>query len=151
MQDMIYRQEAIDTCMREDVRTGYDGACLIAQLPSAQPETHDKRTETHACDLISRQAAIDAVSYSIELCNKALDSITLVGRDRYAVEVERNSLLKLKDDIKLLPTAQPEIIRCGECKHWREDHTCGEHSLVSPMMAYEFCSRAERRQDEHIN
>ena len=104
-----------------------------------------------ATDCISRQQAIDAVSYSIELCNKALDSITLVGRDRYAVEVERNSLLKLKDDIKLLPTAQPEIIRCGECKHWREDHTCGEHSLVSPMMAYEFCSRAERRQDEHIN
>lgn len=27
---------------------------------SAQPETHDKRTETHACDLISRQVAIDA-------------------------------------------------------------------------------------------
>ena len=49
-----------------------------------------------------------------------------------------------------LPSAQPEIIRCGECKHWREDRTCGEHSLVSPMMAYEFCSRAERRQDEHI-
>ena len=26
---------------------------------SAQPETHDKRTETHACDLINRQQAID--------------------------------------------------------------------------------------------
>ena len=25
----------------------------------AQPETHDKRTEKHACDLIDRQAAID--------------------------------------------------------------------------------------------
>lgn len=42
---------------------------------------------------------------------------------------------------------QPEIIRCRECKHWREDHTCREHSLVSPMMAYEFCSRAERREE----
>ena len=29
-------------------------------LPSAQ-ETHEERTETHACDCISRQAAIDAV------------------------------------------------------------------------------------------
>lgn len=36
--DTISRQAAIDTCMRKDVRTGYDGACLIAQLPSAQPE-----------------------------------------------------------------------------------------------------------------
>ena len=41
---------------------------------------------------------------------------------------------------------QPEIIHCRDCKHWREDHTCREHSLVSPMMAYEFCSRAERRE-----
>jgi hypothetical protein len=66
-------------------------------------------------DLISRRAAIDMVSYSIELCNKALDSITLGGRDRYAVEVERNSLLKLKDDIKLLPSAQPQrtCVNCG--------------------------------------
>jgi len=29
---------------------------------SEQLETHDKRTETHACDLISRQAAIDALA-----------------------------------------------------------------------------------------
>ena len=66
--------------------------------------------------LISFQAVIDLVSYSIVLCNKALDSMTLGGRDRYAVETERNSLLKLKDDIKMLPTqtinnlpsAQPE-------------------------------------------
>ena len=34
--------------------------CEKLNMPSAQPETHDKRTETHACDLISRQAAIDA-------------------------------------------------------------------------------------------
>lgn len=59
-------------------------------------------------DLIERQAAIEAIAYSIELCNKALDSTTLGGRDRYAVEVERNSLLKLKDDFKLLPSAEPE-------------------------------------------
>ena len=38
------------------------------------------------------------------------------------------------------------LTRCRDCKHWREDHTCREHSLVSPMMAYEFCSRAERRE-----
>ena len=31
----------------------------IEDLPSAQPETHEERTETHACDLISRQAAVE--------------------------------------------------------------------------------------------
>ena len=30
-------------------------------------ETHDKRTETHACDLISRQAAIDALENTKEV------------------------------------------------------------------------------------
>ena len=59
-------------------------------------------------NLIDRRAAIEEITYSIELCNKALDSMTLCGRDKYAVEVERNSLLKLKDDFKLLPSAQPE-------------------------------------------
>ena len=29
---------------------------------TAQPETHDKRAETHACDLIERQAAIDEIT-----------------------------------------------------------------------------------------
>lgn len=41
----------------------------ILQLPSAEPETHDNTRETHSCvcertethDLISRQAAIDAI------------------------------------------------------------------------------------------
>jgi len=49
--------------------------------------------------------------------------------------------------IESLPSAQPEIIYCRDCKHWRDDHTCREHSLVSPMKANEFCSRAERREE----
>lgn len=47
-----------------------------------------------------------------------------------------------------LQSVQPETIRCGECKYWRDDHTCREHSLVSPMMANEYCSRAERKEEE---
>jgi len=85
-------------------------------------------------DTISRRAAIDLVSYSIELCNKALDSITLGGRDRYAVEVERNSLLKLKDDIKLLPSAQPET-------HWT-DRKVVEYPLVDLQSMR--CANCER-------
>lgn len=44
-----------------------------------------------------------------------------------------------------------EIIHCKDCKHWRDDHTCHEHSLVSPMCANEYCSRAERRTDERFD
>ena len=38
---------------------GWDDEHVVGE--SEQPETHEKRTETHACDCISRQAAIDAV------------------------------------------------------------------------------------------
>jgi len=34
--------------------------------PSAQPERTEKRTETHACDCISRQAAMDANTRAVE-------------------------------------------------------------------------------------
>lgn len=37
-----------------------------------------------------------------------------------------------------------DLVRCQDCKYWRNDHTCREHSLVSPMGANEFCSRGER-------
>ena len=113
MDDLISRQAAISravtiTMFGRDIRVV--GVSELESLPSVQTEKRtEERTETHACDLISRQTAIDAIAYSIELCNKALDSMTLGGRDRYAVEVERNSLLKLKDDFKYLPSAQPEL------------------------------------------
>ena len=85
---------------------------------------------TRENDVISRKAAIDALEEI--MADHPLDG--------YEDE------LSLINAIKNLPPAQPEIIRCKDCKHWRFDHTCREHSLVSPMMANEFCSRAERRE-----
>jgi len=81
-------------------------------------------------DLISRQAAIDALHMHL----------------MYRMGTDSNKK-RLDEWINNLPPAQPDIIRCKDCKHWRFDHTCREHSLVSPMMANEFCSRAERRND----
>ncbi len=66
-EDCISRQAAIDvlrTCYDTETVTytngneyiDYDQALdLLNSLPSAQPETHDKRTKTHACDLIDRR------------------------------------------------------------------------------------------------
>ena len=86
-------------------------------------------------DLISRKAAIDAI-FSEPLYESGMKK-----RDADAV------VPAIYEKIKSLPSAQPEIIRCRDCKHWKHDHTCHEHSLVSPMMANEFCSRAERREE----
>lgn len=38
MGNLIDSQAAIDMCMRVEAKTGYDAACLIAQLPSERPE-----------------------------------------------------------------------------------------------------------------
>ena len=92
-------------------------------------------------DLISRQAAIDTLammmprSYTPDGSHPADEEI-FKAQEIYVDCIE---------SIKILPAAQPEIIRCKDCKYWRDDHTCHEHSLVSPMCANEYCSRAERR------
>jgi hypothetical protein len=38
----------------------------IREMLEVQPETHDKRTETHACDCVSRQDAIDAADDMVD-------------------------------------------------------------------------------------
>ena len=67
--------------------TWNDAVSLVGSMPSAQPETHEKRTETHACDLINRQVAIDAVV-----------SAMIDGADAELVE----------GVMELLPSAQPQ-------------------------------------------
>lgn len=85
-------------------------------------------------DLILRKAAIESIRECAE-----------VAHDNREWGMEQGYLNAI-ECVEEEPPAQPEIIRCKDCKHWRFDHTCREHSLVSPMMANEFCSRAERRE-----
>ena len=54
--------------------------------------------------------------------------------------------------------AEPKIIRCKDCKHWKTDHPtanryhccCRNHNIF-PMGADDYCSFAERREDERPN
>ena len=68
---------------------------ILEDLPSAQPEKRtEERTETHACDLISRQDAIDAL-------DKRFDSIPME---------QTTEILLLRKDLRELPSAQPDLI-----------------------------------------
>ena len=74
----------------------YETVRAIKALPSAQPEKRtEERTETHACDLISRQAALDAI-----------DKYILGKPEGDTVEVRE--LLKLIAKIYRMPSAQPQ-------------------------------------------
>ena len=91
--DMIYRQAAVDAidALHDKPNAWLDYAVdAVMALPSAQPEKRTiKRTGTHACDCISREAAIVQV-------NK------VIWDDAVAHDV--------KEVLKELPAAQPELI-----------------------------------------
>ena len=79
MDDLISRKDAIDALniamniwsSMPEWREHKIIECL-EELPSAQPEKRtNKRTETHACDCISRQDAIDEAVAYIEEWNNA--------------------------------------------------------------------------------
>ena len=90
-------------------------------------------------DLINRQDAINAL---IEWVTKLFD-------DRSVVDV-----------INEVPSTQPEIIHCTECKHYREyDSKYVENAVVVQCMADRypisetipdgwFCAGAERKNNE---
>lgn len=53
-------------------------------------------------------------------------------------------------DIERLPSAQPEIIMCRDCKYW-VSHCCYEgNRILHGLFTHEsdFCAWAERREDE---
>lgn len=171
------------------------------RFPSAQPETHDKRTESHACDLIDRQpsyscsheddticrrAAVDAMFAKMpgltfgdvlqilhELpsaqpeCDKEfvmLKVIDLNGRPYYSIiyledgrEYEGYSsydLMVISEYLKrYFGFAQPEIIRCRDCKHYyfADNRIPQEQRYVCDIggevwQPDDYCSFAERRE-----
>ena len=76
--------------------------------------------------LISRQAAIDALDEQIEQCNKSLSSFDISMKDEFAVKVERASLMAFRETLEYLPSAEPKrgkwvddgdplMLTCGNC------------------------------------
>jgi len=68
---------------------------------------------------------------------------------------------RIREAIEALPSAQPEIIRCKDCKHWKSNEFIGNKNndvLTANLHSYPckyaitdaewFCGFAERRQDD---
>lgn len=89
-------------------------------------------------DLISRQAAIEALN----------DEFTIIGKTN-AIVVQ-DYIRRVNNRLHDLPSAQPEVIRCKDCKHWEydvifADGWCRGRHQGNPDW---FCANAERRIDE---
>ena len=93
-----------------------------------------RKREKTMDDLISRKQAIDAIN-----CD-----ITITGRQN--AELVAATIGAFVDRIKALPPAQPEIIRCRECKFASGDSRICMKFDHSPIGELDFCSFAERRE-----
>ena len=167
MDDLISRQAAIDALKQQaetmsqwsnryaEQRKGVLTAVnIVEDLPSAQPEINCSEFPNNS-DTISRQ---DAVSRR-RLLSDLKELIT--AWEKYPVMAEQIKGVEVAIGyVELIPSAQPEVIRCTECKHYREyDSEYIANAVVVQCMADRypisetipdgwFCAGAERRTDE---
>ena len=98
-------------------------------------------------DLISRQSAIDALLTELTKRERKnlLHTWSTVEVKYFVVEM-----------LEQLPSAQPEIIRCKDCKYYHEYGYVNGKPKFLPKCTFnsiyanadDFCSRAERRTDD---
>ena len=162
MSNLIDRQAAIDALgerpmvwVESDYELGarnqYDADVLALEtVPSAQPE---KRTETNTCDTISRQAALEAMDTWDKFgCDPDGKLVRYDDDKHYVPYVHYEDMVHA---VKNLSSAQPEIVRCKDCKysHMTYDGDCKYCDIWFPdepeyMPGDYYCGSAERRQDE---
>lgn len=98
-------------------------------------------------DLIDRQKAI-------ELIHTLYPSMPFMRANREWWKKKYKPYIECKEALEQLPSAQPEIIRCKDCKYAEPNGKYGcevyHYKLYEThdMKADDFCSRAERRTDE---
>ena len=167
--DLISRSKAIRWVKAEcnpygkptlDYESGIKVIEHLERMPSAQSEKRtEERMETHACDLIDRQAAIDEI-------NKLEYPSSLVDVKRIIVELpsaqpdldewctdcseydqERHCCPRFNRVIReALKDARPEVVHCRDCRY--ENTGECEHKFGLLVANDEnFCSYGERRED----
>ena len=108
----------------------------------------------HENDLISRQAAIDALDQIFDRCEEIEAHLPEGDPDRTGYKMYPDYMTVWKY-LRQLPSAQPEIIRCKDCKYWREHKYAKETKRYIPFCGFsaiytqadDYCSKAERREE----
>ena len=137
------REEAIKD-IEENILPVVGGKSLCMAIEALKAQTDG--------DTISRQAAIDIDGLDVEIrCSMCKNPMhTNRGCDgncKYDEKLYERIMQILGERIKPLPSAQPEIIRCKDCKYYDPN----DHCYLQGAEADDFCSYAERRTDERLN
>lgn len=149
MSDAISRQQAIDAVKR--LSLGETDATRLAmriedyleRLPSAELSTNLAEVGT---DCISRQAAIEALKNDMASLDHIIKGMSANDVRLDAYVSQRNQVNYDIYTINNLLPAQPEIIRCRECKFASGDSRICMKFDHSPIGELDFCSFAERRE-----
>lgn len=106
-------------------------------------------------DLISRQATIEALDVGAEVLRRVLDDADVVGVERAKYEWGLSLIESHIADVKDLPSAEPEIIRCKDCENWKPQieaenrglGICSFHN-AKYVTSEGYCYWTERRTDD---
>lgn len=119
-------------------------------------------------DLISRAEAMDASEKFIKDCNpdhfvghqkfiEYMDNAEIGSFGKWQFANGFNmGLTAAEVAIKKLPSAQPELIRCKDCKYCRTyyhgenmpfTYACDKLYLTNNLSSDDYCSRAERKEE----
>lgn len=126
--------EAIET-----LRVNYPDACYEQLREAVDAAIEALKAQDAAGDTISRQAAIDK-------CNDHIRQIynSYEASQRLLDESDReylSSLITAKNIINSIPSAEPEIVRCKDCKHFHENVWGDEigHPDTPIILGHEMC------------
>ena len=159
--DKISRQAAIDAicgeCQANCIPCEYfpcGEIKAVQALPSAHPTQTDTSNTLKALDCVERQAAIDALDRIFDRCEEIEAHLPEGDPDRTGYKMFPDYMTVWKY-LHQLPSAQPEIVRCKECKYAHITYG-GEVKYCDIWFPDEshyidtdnYCSFAERRTDE---
>lgn len=129
MQDLISRQAAVDVVDFECGEWRGLAKTIINKLealPAAQPELTDDQAITHL------QSSGWMQRHDKEMYESGLKEQLADDSDSYD---------------SLLPAVHPEVIRCKNCEHWKNEHLCERLSRFGSLetKADFYCGYAERK------
>lgn len=98
-----------------------------------------------ADDMIYRQKAIDALARIFDQCEEIEAHLPKGDPDITGYKMYPDYMI-VWEYLHQLPSAEPEIVRCKDCKYYNPIGVCIEMS--SAVCEDSFCCWAERRTDE---
>lgn len=117
--------------------------CPMQLKPFCHP--HDMTTNSELKNLV-----IAVERWSCEHSMVANDTSDTVSRAAAIDAIDRAATKEAaRWSLQELPSAQPEIIKCKECKHWLDiDDGRQKHRMCADICGDWFCADAERRTDD---